>query len=128
MSFGPYCYFNNGLSYRAVASGYVAQSGEVVFADTPSTGDLTSAFAGYTAAATGVVWSGYQAQAQAKLSDSDITMSRTVEAVALGLTTFTTGDVVAFVDYRRALRSIVSASSGDPTQPLPTKPTYPSGT
>jgi len=74
------------------------------------------------------LWSAYQSSALAKLSDADVTMARVVEAVSLGLTSFTASDVVAFVNYRRALRAIVSATSGDPTQALPTKPAYPSGT
>lgn len=58
------------------------------------------------------------------LSESDKTMLRTQEAISLGLTTWTTPDVVAWMTYRRALREIVSTKTGV----LPDKPNYPSGT
>lgn len=51
MSFGPYAYSNNGLSFRAVAADYTPISGEVIFQSTPSPTDLANAFPGYTAAA-----------------------------------------------------------------------------
>ena len=73
-------------------------------------------------------WPQYQAQAKTMLSKADETMIRVQEAICLGLTTATTADVVAFVNYRRALRAKVSASTGDPTQPLPTNPGYPANT
>lgn len=50
MSFGPYCYFNNGLSFRAVSADYVPVSGEVVFQTVPTVAQLTAAFTGYAAA------------------------------------------------------------------------------
>jgi len=51
MSFGPYCYSNNGFSSRAVASSYSPQAGEVIFADVPTSQQLTAAFSGYAAQA-----------------------------------------------------------------------------
>lgn len=66
------------------------------------------------------LWAAYQAQAQAALTESDKTALRCYEnAVALP---------AAWATYRKALRTIVGASSGDPAQPLPTKPAYPAGT
>lgn len=65
-------------------------------------------------------WAAYKANAQSALDDSDITVLRCYEnAVALPS---------AWVAYRKALRAIVSASVGDATQELPTKPAYPTGT
>jgi hypothetical protein len=75
----------------------------------------------------GPLWRAYQETAQAALDDSDTTMHRIAEAVSLGLNSWTGTDVVAWVDYRRSLRAIVSASSGTPGT-LPTKPAYPAGT
>lgn len=74
-------------------------------------------------------WVAYQAQAKAALEASDVTMHRILESVILGNTTTWTADEQAFVNWRRALRAILSQ-----TQPvtiptaLPTKPPYPAGT
>jgi hypothetical protein len=65
-------------------------------------------------------WSSYQVSAKAALDASDITVLRCYE------NTVTTP--AAWSTYRKALRSIVSAASGDPTQPLPVRPAYPTGT
>lgn len=61
------------------------------------------------------------------LVDSDITMTRITEAVILGLNTWTATDVVAWVNYRRALRNIVNGTDTTSTA-IPTKPAYPAGT
>lgn len=66
------------------------------------------------------LWAAYQSSAQAALTESDTTVLRCYEN-AVPMPT-------AWITYRKALRAIVSASSGDSTQPLPTKPAYPSGT
>jgi len=66
-------------------------------------------------------------QATAALATSDTTMHRIAEAVALGRNTWTGADVVAWVNYRRALRAIVSRSDTTSTT-LPTMPAYPAGT
>lgn len=67
-----------------------------------------------------MLWAQYQSNAQAALTDSDLTILRCYEnSVAVP---------AAWTTYRKALRAIISATSGDPTQPLPTKPTYPAGT
>ena len=63
-------------------------------------------------------------QAQIALQKSDNTMHRIVEAVSLGLTTWTTADVVAWVNYRRSLRDIINGNSST----LPDKPAYPANT
>lgn len=61
------------------------------------------------------------------LSDSDVTMNRISEAVILGLNTWTATDVVAWVNYRRALRNIINGTDTTSTA-IPTKPAYPAGT
>jgi len=45
-----YCYCNNGAAMRLVEDGYEAQSGEAVFASSPSEEDLCAVFPGRTAA------------------------------------------------------------------------------
>lgn len=90
-------------------------------------------------------WQGYQAwlkagntpaaadqaplssHAQQLLAATDGTVTRITEAVALGHTTWTAADVVAWMNYRRTLRSIVTGGSGAPTS-LPATPPYPAGT
>jgi hypothetical protein len=67
-----------------------------------------------------------RAAAQATLAKSDTTMHRVSEAVMLGLTTWTAADVVAWADYRRALRAMVDGAPT--TAALPTRPAYPAGT
>lgn len=65
-------------------------------------------------------WAAYQESAKAALGETDITVMRCYEsAVAVP---------AAWATYRKALRAIVSAASGDATQALPEKPTYPAGT
>jgi hypothetical protein len=61
------------------------------------------------------------------LDASDVTMNRIAEAVAKGLNSWTGTDVIAFVDYRRALRAIVNGTDTTSTS-MPSKPAYPSGT
>lgn len=73
-------------------------------------------------------WTEYQSQAQAALDKTSVTIERIVEGVAAGTCAFTNSDVVAFMDYRKALRTIISATIGDPARPLPVKPGYPAGT
>jgi hypothetical protein len=67
-----------------------------------------------------------RATAQIALTKSDTTMHRVSEAVMLGLTTWTTADVVVWADYRRALRAMVDGAPT--TAALPTRPAYPAGT
>lgn len=62
--------------------------------------------------------------AQAALTVSDKTMLRISEAVSLGLTTWTTPDVVAYIQYRRSLRDLVASKV---VTPIPSAPPYPAG-
>lgn len=65
-------------------------------------------------------WAVYQQTARAALDASDVTILRCVEnGVAVP---------AQWATYRKALRAIVSATSGDSSQPLPSKPAYPAGT
>ncbi|HEX8894480.1 MAG TPA: hypothetical protein VF783_14210 [Terriglobales bacterium] len=91
-------------------SGYTVQNGV-----------LTAPSAAVIAAQqTAAAWAAYQRQAQAALAESDLTILRCYEsAVAVP---------AAWATYRKALRSVLAEVTGDPTQPLPTKPAYPSGT
>lgn len=65
-------------------------------------------------------WGSYQGQAKLALDVTDNVALRCWKAG------------VAFPDnwktYVDALRTIVRATGGDPTKPLPTRPTYPAGT
>ncbi|WP_046157995.1 hypothetical protein [Chromobacterium vaccinii] len=73
-----------------------------------------------TAPATEQAWALYQLQAQSALADSDKTILRCYEAgVAVPST---------WASYRKALRSIIGASAGDSSKPLPSRPEYPAGT
>ena len=76
--------------------------------------------AAQAAAATAATWTAYQATAQAALTESDKTILRCGEnAVVVP---------AAWATYRKTLRAIIAATSGDPTAPLPTRPAYPAGT
>jgi hypothetical protein len=67
-----------------------------------------------------VLWKAYQLTARVALTNSDKTILRCMENnVAVP---------AEWATYRKALRSIISATTGDPTQALPTMPEYPSGT
>jgi len=61
------------------------------------------------------------------LDSTDTTMHRIAEAVSLGLNSWTSDDIVAFVQYRRALRAIVDGAD-TASVAIPSKPPYPSGT
>jgi hypothetical protein len=79
-----------------------------------------SAFAEPAGPSAAELWAVYQSRAQALLNESDRTVIRCYEA--------STPLPETWVTYRKALRAIVGAESGDPTQPLPSKPEYPAGT
>ena len=64
-------------------------------------------------------------QAMLVLAEADKTMLRIQEAISLGLTTALATDVVAWVNYRKSLRTLVTSTTA---QSLPSKPAYPSGT
>ncbi len=65
------------------------------------------------------------AASAAALAESDKTMLRIQEAISLGLTTPTTADVIAWVNYRKNLRILVTSNVA---QSLPNKPAYPQNT
>ena len=65
-------------------------------------------------------WAFYQTHALATLSESDRTVIRCYENSVPVPTEWTS--------YRKALRAIVAAKTGDPMKPLPVKPPYPDGT
>jgi hypothetical protein len=65
-------------------------------------------------------WSSYRSIAKVALDESDTTIMRCYEnALPVPL---------EWAAYRKALRAIVGAESGDATKPLSTRPQYPSGT
>lgn len=66
-------------------------------------------------------------QARAAIAASDVTMLRVADAVAVGKTTWTTADVVAWATYRRALRGIIDGTDTAATA-LPARPAYPANT
>lgn len=72
-------------------------------------------------------WQDFQGLAKGALVSADITVHRIAEGVALGLTTWTAPDVVTYMTYRRALRTIISTPTGTPGT-LPAAPAYPNGT
>ena len=67
----------------------------------------------------------FVASVQLALDNSDTTMHRIAEGVALGLTTWTTADVASWVSYRRELRAQLHATV---VGTLAAKPAYPAGT
>lgn len=67
-----------------------------------------------------VAWIALQGEAHTALEDSDLTVLRCAEnGIAVP---------AAWATYRKALRAIVGAASGDATEGLPAKPSYPAGT
>lgn len=76
-------------------------------------------------------WAALQAQARAALLKTSATVERIVEATALGDTVLGAPDVVAFFQYRRALRDLLGlAMPADPANwpTVPVHPGYPAGT
>lgn len=69
---------------------------------------------------TAQLWSAYQSQAKLELIASDAVATRCVKAGVAYPSNWLSRDV--------ALRAIIAATSGDPTQPLPSRPAYPAGT
>ena len=68
----------------------------------------------------------FQQSAQIALSATDTTFARIQEAITLGLTTAADPSVIAWIEYRKALRAEVRATV---VGTLATKPTnYPAGT
>lgn len=82
--------------------------------------EIESVAAEQAASAAASAWRAYQETARAMLDQSDRTVLRCVEAgIAIP---------AAWIEYRKSLRAIVGASSGDASQTLPSKPSYPAGT
>lgn len=93
--------------------GYTVAGGALVAPVPPTSAQIAS----QQAAAD---WAVYQQSAKAELDASDVTLMRCFEnAVTLP---------AAWAAYRKSLRAIVGAASGDATQPMPTRPAYPAGT
>jgi hypothetical protein len=93
--------------------------GEVQFDHWPTDAELAAAFPSYVAPPS-AAWLAHQAQAQALLDKSDMTIIRCAEnGVPVPAT---------WAAYRKALRVISGATTGDPTQVLPTAPAFPAGT
>jgi hypothetical protein len=65
-------------------------------------------------------WSVYQARAKAALDKTD--------TVALRCWKAGKAFPADWMSYTEALRAIIKAETGDPTQPLPRQPDYPPGT
>lgn len=74
----------------------------------------------------------YQREAKAALDRSDITVARISEAITLGDTTSDAADVIAYMKWRRAVRTIVqtdySKITGAVPGAIPPEPPYPQGT
>lgn len=100
-----------GVSAVAVANGVAVQTGYLF--------DGAMFTAPVTPPSATALWTAYQGQAKAALDESDITILRCYENAVVVPSTWAA--------YRKALRTIVSAAAGDPTQPLPVKPAYPAG-
>jgi hypothetical protein len=97
--------------------------GSLAFSDALSSGQVAAIEAVYAAHDPGKADNSQQAEAL--LAKADIVMLRVSEAVSLALTSWTAADVVAWVNYRRALRTIVGGAVGNS---IPALPAYPQGT
>jgi len=96
--------------------------GAVAYIDGLSIGDNIA----YTPKDTGLLLVAFQKSAQTALSATDTTFARIQEAITLGLTTAADPSVIAWIEYRKALRAEVRATV---VGTLATKPaTYPAGT
>jgi hypothetical protein len=122
----PYAHSNNGNSWRCVADETWCVAGEIYFPEFPTDAELLAAFPAYVAP--NAAWEAYQATARAALARSDITVHRIVEGVIAGTTAWGAPDVAPWSAYRRALRAIISAAAGDPTEAFPSAPAFPAGT
>lgn len=73
----------------------------------------------------GPTWAAFVGQVRAALDASDATMHRIAEGVALGTSSWTAADVVAWATYRRALRALLASTTPGT---LPARPPFPAGT
>jgi hypothetical protein len=111
-----YAIRNDGQGWRAVNTQNDVGQEETYFDAIPIPTPAQQAAAQQAAA-----WLTYQHQAQAALDKSDVTVLRCAEKAIVVPT--------EWAAYRSSLRTIIGATTvGDPTQPLPTRPAYPSGT
>lgn len=67
----------------------------------------------------------FLSEVRLKLFKTDATMLRIQEAISNNMTTSTTADVVAYVEYRKSLRGLLKLDS---PQSFPSQPPYPAGT
>jgi hypothetical protein len=104
MSFGPYRYFNNGLSFTACESDYVAQSGEAVFADTPTAADLAAAFPDYASIKAA------EAEEAATLEARRAASQKLLESYIAGLNSSYSLSLTASMDYAEAVADIAASS------------------
>jgi hypothetical protein len=111
---------NDSQVWSSAANGYVSVS-DVSYQNWLSAGNIPRIMPNVGAAMAVVI------QSSGLLDASDTTLHRLSEAIALGLTSWTAADVVAFVGWRRALRSIIAGTDTTSTS-IPARPSYPSGT
>ncbi len=83
------------------------------------------AFAAPAAPSTTQLLATFTGSVQAALDASDTTLHRIAEGVVLGSTSWTAADVVAWVNYRRALRALLASAAPGA---LPARPAFPAGT
>jgi hypothetical protein len=72
-------------------------------------------------------WQQYQMNVVKVLSHSDAVMTGILDAVILGLNTFDSPDVVAFVQWRMKLKAILNILEGDANIEVPKMPPLPKG-
>lgn len=72
-----------------------------------------------------IILDDFQESAKDALAATSVTMERIVEGISLGTTTANAPDVVAWMNYRKALRDCITATVAGT---LPNKPPYPAGT
>ena len=130
------------MTYALIANGKIAEiaatkfdvHADLIWVDVSSVTPQPEA--GWAAAESGGSWSfaapaadspSLALQARAAITASDVTMLRVADAVAVGKTTWTTDDVVAWATYRRALRAIIDGTDIAATV-LPVRPAYPANT
>ncbi len=89
---------------------------------------VTTATAAEQAQRLAAAWQAYQSQAQVALNKSDNTVKRVLEGISLGTCAATNADVQAYMQYRKALRTILSQPQPSIIPALPVEPPYPQGT
>jgi len=107
----------NNIVTRTLASGGLESCFVSEIADWIAAGNTPDPADGPTSAQ---LWAEHQEKAREALKRSDITIWRCAEN---GVSVPTEWAV-----YRKSLRAIIAASSGDPIQPIPAQPPFPPGT